>query len=715
MNKLPRNLGASRPIDIGAEPDFLLGGLSVHPSTREASIGDGRETVEPRVMQVLVALVRADGGVVSRDRLIEQCWGGRLVGDDAINSSVAKVRALAALTVPPAFEIETIPRVGYRLRAHAEAQKRVEILVHAPAAEAKRLPWRSIAAVAIAVAILSVAVAAFVFLKPLFAPRPREWVVAESRMSFINTPLTERSPTFSPDGTMIAYTAGTDLNDRRIYLKLRSGGDPIVVTRDVTGALAPQWSPDGTTIAFMRHERGKPCKIMLIAVPVGTSRQVGQCRSSAFSWPVWDQTGSALYFSDSESSDFSNSEPSDMPQHIFRLDLDSGTVTELKRNAPAAASDIPLSISHDNKTMLIVRSFGNSFAEVVLRSMPDGHERVFLKSVDFDINAALSEDANTVFVAQTKPWESSLWAYPVSGGPPQRILTGATLLDTLAAGPDGLLAFNLEYGTTQIAAMVASPDKAADILDASAPELNFPDYAPDGTLAGLDWRQGGLGIWITEPGKPAYELRRVPGCACDLRWSPNGDRIAYAVSIGPQYEVFVVSRAGTPMAHFDSPLPVGAVDWTADGNGVLTTRQEEKGWRIWRTDLSDPDKSFPVSAYGWSAVRMRDGHMFAMKSVTGEVWRMDGTPRRLTPPLYDSDATTWAVTKDRVLYADYSDAAHPRIMAVSFDGGTPTVAGYAPDLQHGSYLAGNPITGRIIYSRLVSESADIGWIRVAQK
>ena len=45
-------------------------------------------------MQVLVALARRRGQVVSRDQLIETCWAGRVVGEDAINRCIAKVRRL---------------------------------------------------------------------------------------------------------------------------------------------------------------------------------------------------------------------------------------------------------------------------------------------------------------------------------------------------------------------------------------------------------------------------------------------------------------------------------------------------------------------------------------------------------------------------------------------------------------------------------------------
>ena len=43
--------------------------------------------LDPRVMQVLVALTGAAGKVLSRDDLIALCWDGRIVGDNAINRS----------------------------------------------------------------------------------------------------------------------------------------------------------------------------------------------------------------------------------------------------------------------------------------------------------------------------------------------------------------------------------------------------------------------------------------------------------------------------------------------------------------------------------------------------------------------------------------------------------------------------------------------------
>lgn len=66
-------------------------------------------------MQVLVALAQARAEVLSRERLSELCWGGRIVGDDSLNRCIQSLRGLAKFSEVPAFRIETITGVGYVL------------------------------------------------------------------------------------------------------------------------------------------------------------------------------------------------------------------------------------------------------------------------------------------------------------------------------------------------------------------------------------------------------------------------------------------------------------------------------------------------------------------------------------------------------------------------------------------------------------------------
>ncbi len=102
-------------IDLRHAPEFTLADVRFHPSRLEAAWDGGKESVQPRVMQALICLAQAQGAVVSRDDLIRRCWGGRVLSDDAVNRCIAKVRQLAGLGGAARFEIETIPRIGYRL------------------------------------------------------------------------------------------------------------------------------------------------------------------------------------------------------------------------------------------------------------------------------------------------------------------------------------------------------------------------------------------------------------------------------------------------------------------------------------------------------------------------------------------------------------------------------------------------------------------------
>lgn len=101
------------PIDLAAEASFPLGPHVAHPSTREIATARERVTLEPRVMQVLVALAQGRGATVSRDRLIARCWNGVVVGEDSIQRCIGRLRKVAEAI--GGFEIETLSRVGYRL------------------------------------------------------------------------------------------------------------------------------------------------------------------------------------------------------------------------------------------------------------------------------------------------------------------------------------------------------------------------------------------------------------------------------------------------------------------------------------------------------------------------------------------------------------------------------------------------------------------------
>lgn len=115
-------------VELGHRDHFALGVLHVRPSACDAIGPDGREALEPRVMKVLVALAEAKGATVTRDDLVRLCWNGRIVGDDAINRVILKLRQLARGAGGNSFAIETIKKVGYRLVVDPTTQREAAIL-----------------------------------------------------------------------------------------------------------------------------------------------------------------------------------------------------------------------------------------------------------------------------------------------------------------------------------------------------------------------------------------------------------------------------------------------------------------------------------------------------------------------------------------------------------------------------------------------------------
>jgi DNA-binding winged helix-turn-helix (wHTH) protein/tetratricopeptide (TPR) repeat protein len=103
-------------IDLARAPRTRIGRLMLDPPVRQVRRDDGaQEVIEPRVMQVLLALAQAQGGIVTRDMLTERCWEGRVVGEDAINRVISRLRRLSEGLGAGSFRLETVTRIGYRL------------------------------------------------------------------------------------------------------------------------------------------------------------------------------------------------------------------------------------------------------------------------------------------------------------------------------------------------------------------------------------------------------------------------------------------------------------------------------------------------------------------------------------------------------------------------------------------------------------------------
>ncbi|UCF35625.1 MAG: winged helix-turn-helix domain-containing protein [Acidobacteriota bacterium] len=91
-----------------------FGPFEVYPSLNLVIGPDGEQTIEPKMMQVLVLLIERGGEVVSREEILEEVWPDTFVGDEVVYRSISELRkTLGDNSTYPRY-LATVPRKGYR-------------------------------------------------------------------------------------------------------------------------------------------------------------------------------------------------------------------------------------------------------------------------------------------------------------------------------------------------------------------------------------------------------------------------------------------------------------------------------------------------------------------------------------------------------------------------------------------------------------------------
>lgn len=94
---------------------YTLGVWRVWPDNGILETDGHAVHVAPKVMEVLMCLIRAEGRLVSRDTLLASVWADVVVNEEVVTRAISELRTLLRDVGRPRRYVGTIPRKGYRL------------------------------------------------------------------------------------------------------------------------------------------------------------------------------------------------------------------------------------------------------------------------------------------------------------------------------------------------------------------------------------------------------------------------------------------------------------------------------------------------------------------------------------------------------------------------------------------------------------------------
>jgi len=94
---------------------FKLGDWLVEPSSGTLRRKDEVVHLAPKVMELLLILVRNQGEVVFKEQLMNSVWPDTFVAETALTRSISELRHSLDDNSGKPIYIETIPKRGYRL------------------------------------------------------------------------------------------------------------------------------------------------------------------------------------------------------------------------------------------------------------------------------------------------------------------------------------------------------------------------------------------------------------------------------------------------------------------------------------------------------------------------------------------------------------------------------------------------------------------------
>ena len=593
--------------------DYRIGDWLIHPRIN-AMEKDG-ETVhlEPKVMQVLLALASEPGEVVTRERLRSAVWPDVFVGEDVLIRAISELRRAFSDDPREPNVIQTVPKVGYRLITSvslaepessngsalpvfqrrestetAESKLGIEVPLAAVdtspslAAGARRdLRFLWIPALLLALAGVTWAILA------LRGSHPVGRVDAYTSRPLTTYPGSELQPSFSPDGSAVAFVWLKE-GERygHIYVKLLGSEAPSQLTGGTAEELSPSWSPDGRRIAFIRHDE---TRTSIFTIPA-----IGGSEEEIYTLPtnhVWDYGGLA-WTADGKALIFPKQASPQAPSELDEVTINGRAVRKLTSPPEGWNGDWTPAISPDGTKLAFVRGPEGSVYDIYMMTLPNGEPRRLTNDNRLIVGLAWSSDSSTIVFSSDRSGSISLWRVSARGGTPEHEPAGGDNAYSPSIARQGdRLVYSHGSATWSILASELDgkgPEAEAEILTSSEQDAS-PHVSPGGDkIAFQSWRSGAQEIWTSRiDGSNPVQLTSLSSSAGSPFWSHDGRHIAFDARPDSFAHIYAIdSDGGAPRAITHGDFNDIVPSWSVDDRWIYFGSNRSGSWQIWKI-LSD--------------------------------------------------------------------------------------------------------------------------------
>lgn len=472
-----------------------------------------------KAVETLLVLVENAGRVLTKEEIMRAVWPDRVVDEANLAQNIAVIRkALAAEKGSPA-SIETFPGRGYRLEGPvdragetvAEPAPPVAPPV-APAPPAARRPAWILPGIAILV--IGAALLAWKFGSSDVAPDVPFRVVPVTRL-----PGKEYQPALAPGGKQIAFLSAEDgTAPPSVWVQDVDGSNARQVSKAGGHHSSPAWSPDGTSLAFLRVQRTFTEVIVAGKEERIAARLEGPSYGYDYRMLDWSPDGQWLMVSH---------------RGLVLIDAGSGERKELTRPAEGAAGDVDPRFLPDGSGVSFLRLLHRAQQEIFTLPLTGGEPKQITK---FGKRISAHDWAGkSIVFASDRGGDFRLWRESAPLG-----IYSEFPIQFSIARKGGALA----YSTLQQDRNIWRLDLESltwKRLIASSGQDASPQYSPAGDrICFRSDRSGEEQLWVANAdGGGAVRVTRASTRPSVGRWSPDASSIVF--NTPETGEIFVAS------------------------------------------------------------------------------------------------------------------------------------------------------------------------------